>query len=123
MATGRHAGSTLNLNDALSHQQAQSSTMRCRKKLYDALSVRTLWNPLEGDTAECGNQRLLVRSFDDDLKYLAIKDSHRVPLIDVGHLALELASKSLRQGCFQHPLEVRHPSLVADIDRHTVEVV
>src|SRR6478736_1696916 len=30
-----------NLYDALSVPDAESSTMRCRKKLYDALSVRT----------------------------------------------------------------------------------
>ena len=31
----------ITLHDALSPAQAESSTMRCRKKLYDALSVRT----------------------------------------------------------------------------------
>ena len=29
-------------DEALSHRNARSSTMRCRQKLYDALSVRTV---------------------------------------------------------------------------------
>src|SRR5258708_35331108 len=81
------------------------------------------WNPLERNTAECGNQWILVRSFDNDLKHLMVKDTCCVPSIDGRYLALELAGKCLGQGCLQHPLQVRHPVLVADIDRHTVEVV
>src|SRR5262245_9835087 len=42
MATPRWARSATNRNEALSVREAESSTMRCRKKLYDALSVRTL---------------------------------------------------------------------------------
>src|SRR5262245_21563884 len=40
-AAGGGSDSTTNLHDALSHRQHKSSTMRCQKKLHDALSVRT----------------------------------------------------------------------------------
>lgn len=40
MAEG-NAGSVTNLHDALSVPEAKRSTMLCRKKVHDALSVRS----------------------------------------------------------------------------------
>ena len=41
-ATAWGIGSATNRDEALSHRNAKSSTMRGRKKLHDALSVRKL---------------------------------------------------------------------------------
>ena len=40
IATAKYTRSATDLYAALSGRSAESSTMRCRKKLYDALSVR-----------------------------------------------------------------------------------
>jgi hypothetical protein len=38
IATAKYSGSATDLHAALSGREAESSTMRCRKKLYDAWS-------------------------------------------------------------------------------------
>src|SRR5262249_47640652 len=48
-------------------------------------------NPLKRPTAERSYQWFLVRSIDDDLKHLVVKDTHLVLLVNVGHLAPEFA--------------------------------
>jgi hypothetical protein len=52
MATTRYVSPATDLRDALSVGKVKSSAMRCRKKLRDALSVRSKPFTLDSDLAE-----------------------------------------------------------------------
>src|SRR5438552_19023546 len=74
---GGGGGSATNLHGALSHRQDKNSTMRCQKKLHDALSVRSY---VYGSVSESNRPRALFKpstGFEDQGPHQRCKHSQQ----------------------------------------------